>query len=259
MRALAWFWILVLLLLGGVGATLAWLGPPPPPAARAAAVGAANPSAAVAGTHGPKVAILIAGIGMIATDSQAAIATLPPAVSLAVSPYAPDPAAAARTARQAGHEVVLSLPMQPAGGASADAGDEALTTGQPPGVTAARLAWALGRVPGPAGATSLLAPGLDGAAFTASPALVAVIDTLAAHHLWFLDGRRITMLDAAGITPARALDGVIAAARRNGSAIGAAGAPSPDLVAALAKLLPGLAASGVRLVPVGDMMSTSQR
>lgn len=196
---------------------------------------------------------------MIAADSQAAIAALPAAVSLAVSPYAPDPAASAKAARAAGHEVLLSLPMQPRGGAAADAGDEALATGQDPSVTATRLAWALARVPGPAGATSLLGTGLDGAAFAASPSLVAVTDTLAARHLWFLDARQMVMLDAPGTTPSQALAALVARAHQQGSAIGAIGAPSPDLVAALTRLLPGLAGEGVSLVPVGQIMAASQR
>jgi polysaccharide deacetylase 2 family uncharacterized protein YibQ len=255
MRALAWFWAVVLLLAAGAAGTLAWLGPPRPPATPVAA-GVLPASAAV---HGPRIAIVVAGIGMIAADSQGAIAALPAAVSLAVSPYAPDPAGTAKAARDAGHEVLLSLPMQPAGGAAADAGDEALTTGQDPSVTASRLAWALGRVPGPAGATGLLGPGLDGAAFAASPSLVAVTDTLAARHLWFLDARRLSMLDAPGASPSQALDLLVAEARRRGSAIGALAAPAPDLVAALTKLLPGLAAAGVRLVPVGQIMTPSQQ
>jgi uncharacterized protein len=258
MRALVWFWAAVLLLFDGLVVTLAWLGPPPRPAPAVASV-VEHPAATVPPASGPRVAILVAGLGMIAADSQAAIASLPTSVSLAISPYAPDPAATAKAARDTGHEVLLSLPMQPDGGAAADAGDEALTTGQDPSVTATRLAWALGRVPNPAGATGLLGPGLDGAAFAASPSFVAVTDTLAARHLWFLDARRLAMLDAPGTTPAEALARLVAQARRQGSAIGAIGAPSPDLVAALAKLLPTLAHDGVSLVPVGQIMTISQQ
>ncbi len=270
MRALAWFWVAVLLLAGGVVGALAWLGPPARPVAAVAArfptrvppstpapLAAAAPAPSPA--HAPRVAVLVAGIGMIASDTQAAIASLPAVVSLAVSPYAPDPAAIAKEARAAGHEVILSLPMQPAGGASASAGDEALTTGQKASVTAARLAWALGRVPHVAGTTSLLGRGLDGAAFVASPALVAVTDALATRHLWFLDARQITMLDAPGGTLAQGLDNLVARARQQGSAIGAIGAPSPNSVAALEGLLPMLAKRGVRLVPVGQIMTAQKQ
>ncbi|MDE2335602.1 MAG: divergent polysaccharide deacetylase family protein [Rhodospirillales bacterium] len=260
MRALVWFWAVVLMLAGGVGAVLAWLGPPAREAVPVADVARpAAPPAPLPLATGPKIAILIAGIGMRTHQSRVAIASLPPAVSLAISPYAPDPAAAALAARKAGHEVLVSLPMQPGQGAIADAGDEELAASQPADVTASRLAWALGRVPAPAGATSLLAPGLDGDAFTASPALASVMDKLASRHLWFLDGRRATMLDAPATTPAHALAALIALARRKGSAIGAAGAPSPDLVAALERLLPGLAARGVRLVPVGQIISQAKQ
>ncbi len=264
MRALAWFWIVVLLVVVGSVGTLAWLGPPPrlisPLSPRPGPVAAARPAtqpAPVAGT--PRVGILVAGIGMIAADSEAAIRTLPAAVSLAVSPYAPDPAATAAAARAAHHEVVLSLPMQPGAGATADAGDEALKPGQKASVSAQRLAWALARVPHPDGTTSLLGRGLDGAAFVASPALVGLTDSLAARHLWFLDARQVVLLDAPGTTLSHGLAALIARARRQGSAIGAIGAPSPDLVTALARLLPRLEGQGVRLVPVGAIMTKPEQ
>lgn len=271
MRALAWFWVVALLLAGGVVGALAWLGPPRPAALHATGVPAPSAPAPLAAAtpapspgqaspaRAPRVAIMVAGVGMIASDTQAAIASLPAVVSLAVSPYAPNPAEIAKEARAAGHEVIVSLPMQPAGGAAATAGDEALTTGQKASVTATRLAWALGRVPQAAGTTSLLGRGLDGAAFVASPALVGVTDRLTARHLWFLDARQITMLDAPGGSLAQGLDNVVAQARRQGSAIGAIGAPSPNAVAALEKLLPALARRGVRLVPVGQIMTAQKR
>lgn len=259
MRALAWFWTAVLLLALGVVGTLAWLGSPPRQPPAAAATPPAIPAAPAMAAGSPRVAILVAGVGMIAADSQAAIRTLPAAVSLAISPYAPQPASTAAAARAARHEVVLSLPMQPGAGAGADAGNEALTTGQKASVTAQRLAWALGRVPHPDGTTSLLGRGLDGAAFVASPALVAVTDTLAARHLWFLDARQVVLLDAPGTTLARGLATLVARARQQGSAIGAIGAPSPGLVAGLARRLPRLAGQGVRLVPVGAIMTKQKQ
>lgn len=255
MRALAWFWVAVVVLVAGGVGTLAWLGPPQPAATSHVATASSPPPAA----GGPRVAILVAGLGMIASDSQAAIASLPPAVSLAVSPYAPDPEGTARAARAAGHEVLLSLPMQPADSATADAGREALAPGQSADVIATRLAWALGRLTHPAGTTSLLATGLDGGAFVASPALQAVTDTLAARHLWFLGGNRMVMLDAPGTTPQAALTALLTQARAHGSAIGAIGTPSPDIVEAMAKLLPGLAGEGITLVPVGVLMAPKLR
>lgn len=252
MRALAWFWAAVILLVAGGAGALAWLGPPPsPPPAPAAVAKAAAPAPQA---RGPRVAILVAGLGMIATDSQTAIGSLPAAVSLAVSPYAPDPEGTAQAARAAGHEVLLSLPMAPSDTTNADAGREALAPGQSADTIATRLAWALGRLAHPVGTTSLLGDGLDGGGFVASPALVAVTDTLAARHLWFLDARELVMLDAPGASMESALAALAAKAGAQGSAIGAIGQPSPDTVAALVKLLPGLAAKGIRLVPVGTLV-----
>lgn len=60
----------------------------------------------------PEVAILITGIGMSRTASIAAIKSLPPEVSLVVSPYAKDPNDWVLRARLAGHEVYMGLPME---------------------------------------------------------------------------------------------------------------------------------------------------
>ena len=62
----------------------------------------------------PRVAVLLAGIGMSETDSEEAIRTTPAAISLAVSPYAFHPERLLADARAAGHELLLSLPMEPA-------------------------------------------------------------------------------------------------------------------------------------------------
>jgi polysaccharide deacetylase 2 family uncharacterized protein YibQ len=275
MKALAWFWAAVAVLALAPEALLSASGPPPsmqghmpgPTAASSAPslpLPVPTPSSSVAppprmAAAPSRVAILVAGMGMIAADSRSAIGALPGPVSFAISPYAADPAAFAQAARAAGHEVVLSLPMQPSGGAAVDAGAEALIAGLDSHDTATRLAWALGRVPNPAGTTSLLGPGLDGGAFTASPFLVAITDTLAARHLWFLDARRLVMLDVPGARPDQAFAALLAEARARGEAIGAIGAPAPEMVTALAEFLRGLAAQGARLVPVGEIVTESKQ
>ena len=62
----------------------------------------------------PVVAIVIAGLGLDQAATREAVERLPPAVTLAYSPYASDLAVAIAAARKAGHEVLLGLPMEPA-------------------------------------------------------------------------------------------------------------------------------------------------
>ena len=59
---------------------------------------------------------------------QLAIHALPAAVTLAVSPYAPDPAEAAGRRAAAGHEILVSIPMEPEGYPLNDPGPRALLT-----------------------------------------------------------------------------------------------------------------------------------
>ena len=77
----------------------------------------------------PRVAVLLAGIGMAEIDSEEAIRATPAAVSLAISPYAPRPGRLLEIARATGHETLISIPMEPLGYPLNDAGNHALLTG----------------------------------------------------------------------------------------------------------------------------------
>ena len=73
------------------------------------AYGAPDPS----GGRGPRIAIMVTNIGMSARLSERAIQELPSAVSLSFSPYGRNLNPLATSARRAGHEVFLMLPMEP--------------------------------------------------------------------------------------------------------------------------------------------------
>ena len=72
---------------------------------------AAEPSAPI--PNGPLVAIVLTELGPNTRAARTAIDRLPAAVSLAFSPYADASRELARAAKTAGHEVWLSVPMQP--------------------------------------------------------------------------------------------------------------------------------------------------
>ena len=339
LRTLAWFWVPVILLLGGGAAVLQWLGPPPSPAvtpmaaapvARPAPVASspkpvaaaavaivyhpiqpgappvaepdpallepipASPDASLpriaadgrlpmqvyaAGydttdTH-PRVALLLAGVGMSEADSEEAIRTTPAAVSLAISPYAIHPEVLLASARQLGHETLISIPMEPQNFPLLDPGNEALLTGAQPAVNAQRLDWVLSRISGYVGATGVLGR-MRGERFASAPQLMApVLEELGRRGLLYLDPRapaQVPYDDPAARPPRRGIDVVIdeppvrteieaklaqleRIALDHGVAIGLASAPMPVTTGRIAAWATTLSLRGLHLVPVSAVVT----
>ena len=61
----------------------------------------------------PRIALLVGGMGLAPRATESAIASLPGAVTLGFAPYGADLAHETARAREAGHEVVLQIPMEP--------------------------------------------------------------------------------------------------------------------------------------------------
>lgn len=61
----------------------------------------------------PRIGVLLTGLGLNRGVTAAAIADLPPEITLSFSPYAPDLAAWIDAAHAYGHEVLLDLPLEP--------------------------------------------------------------------------------------------------------------------------------------------------
>ena len=78
--------------------------------------------------EGNRVAIVVTEMGMSKLATEAVIAKFPPDVSLAFSPYGSTAGALAARARKRGHEVWLSLPMEPIDFPFVDPGPLALLT-----------------------------------------------------------------------------------------------------------------------------------
>lgn len=96
----------------------------------------------------PQVAILIRGIGLSRSASITAIKSLPPEVSMVISPYARDPGDWVIRARLAGHEVFMGLPMESANFPFEDAGPLALNTAKQVEENMRTLRTLMGMVPG---------------------------------------------------------------------------------------------------------------
>ena len=219
-----------------------------------------------------RIAIVVSGLGISAKATSAALASLPPGVTLGFAPYAGDVQHWVSQARQFGHEVVLEVPMEPFDFPDSDPGPHTLRSGAEEDANLQRLDWALSRFTGYAGVTNLL-----GQRFLSdSDALSPVMTDLTRRGLYFYDngaaaqsvtpdvaGRQGTAFVQAGATldsiqTALEIDKQLSAledqARLHGSAVGA-GFLYPvtvERIATWAKTLPG---RGFVLVPVSAIVN----
>jgi polysaccharide deacetylase 2 family uncharacterized protein YibQ len=213
--------------------------------------------------------LIVAGFGLNGADSFAAVAQLPAAVDFAVSVYAATLDPLLTATRQAGHEYLLSLPMEPARYPLDDEGPHELLTGAAASANALNLEWALSRMAGYFGVTGA-SDGQRGERFAASPTLMGGVgDELSRRGLAYIDPR--PPADAPERPLGRGVDIVIdepataddmqsklaeleQTARQKGSAIGLVGRPTPVAVARLAAWAAGLAGRDLALVPVSALL-----
>ena len=291
-RVLLAAWLIVL---AAVAGTAAWLLTRPPPAegptlvlalppmpapdaaaapqpaesaAPAVAAPRAGPAAAApASAPMPRIALVVAPLGIGQAVSRAAIEQLPPAVTLAFLPYVEDAADWVRRAREAGHEALLGLPMEPVGFPKDDPGPKALLTTLDPQENLERLKWVLDRASDYVGVMSVL-----GSRYLASEEhMRPILAELRRRGLLFLDGgttprsvatvlaEEIGLPHAASdrfidseptrIAIDRRLDELEQIARATGTAI-AVGRPYPVTIERVAEWAATLAGRGVALVPL---------
>ena len=223
----------------------------------------------------PVVAILIGGLGVGAAKTTDAIMRLPPAVTLAFTPYGSDPGKLAERARAQRHEIFLQIPMEPYDFPDNDPGPQTLLTSLTTDQNMDRLYWHLSRMQGYAGITNFM-----GARFIATDAAMQpIIREAAKRGLGFFDDgsspRSIAPQAAASQampfgkgdiaidvvpTPAeidRALTKLEAAARERGAAVGTASAlpVSIERIGAWTKTLND---RGILLVPLTTAMLKSK-
>jgi polysaccharide deacetylase 2 family uncharacterized protein YibQ len=104
----------------------------------------------------PVVAIVVGGLGIGAAKTADAIVKLPPAVTLAFTPYGSDPTKLAERARAQRHEILLQLPMEPFDYPDNDPGPQTLLTTLAPEQNLDRLYWHLSRFQGYAGIANFM-------------------------------------------------------------------------------------------------------
>lgn len=138
----------------------------------------------------PRIGLIVGGLGMNAAVTEEAIRRLPGGVTLAFSPYAPRLDLLLDQARSKGMELLVALPLEPAGYPTLNnAGDRSLLTGLSPAENGDRLDWALSRFTGYVGAIGALGP-MRGERFAALPASIdAVQEALYRRGLLYIDPR----------------------------------------------------------------------
>ena len=223
----------------------------------------------------PVVAIVIGGLGVGAAKTADAIMKLPPAVTLAFTPYGSDPTKLAERARAQRHEILLQVPMEPFDYPDNDPGPQTLLSTLGAEQNLDRLHWHLSRFQGYAGIANFM-----GARFVVSDSVMQpIIREAAKRGLGYLDDgsapRSVAPSLAAGqampfakadltvdalptaVEIDRALTKLETIARERGVAVGIASALpiSIDRIAAWSKALDG---RGIMLVPLTTAMLKSK-
>jgi polysaccharide deacetylase 2 family uncharacterized protein YibQ len=224
----------------------------------------------------PRIALVIGGLGLNDQATTRAITKLPGEVSLAFAPYGANLKVQAAKAREAGHEILLQMPMEPFDYAQNNPGPQTLTTDAGGARNLERLHWALARAPGFVGIENFL-----GARFTADEAALSpVLKDLAERGLIFVDdgssARSITaivgpslnlavrradiVIDAApdGAKIDEALQRLETLARENGLAT-ASGSALPVTLEHLSRWFESLGGRGIDLVPVTSTLKLKAR
>lgn len=224
----------------------------------------------------PRVGILIGGIGMSEADSLAAIKNLPGGVTLAISPYAGNIDRLLALARMTEHEYLLSLPMEPQGYPVNDPDDRhALMTSLSPAENLDRLRWALSRIGGYAGVTSLLGPMRGERLLGVRDQRDSVLEEVAKRGLLFVDARPADAHSAENrlayvwnrtanlaidddpadeATIDQRLEMLSRMARDTGSALGIVAVPRPMTLDRVAAWTTSLTAKGLALAPVSALV-----
>ena len=134
-------------------------------------------------SNGPRVAIVIGGLGIGANGTADALRKLRVPITFAFAPYGGDLERQVARARETGHEVLLQVPMEPFDYPDNDPGPHTLLTSIDAGQNLDRLHWLMSRFQGYVGIVNYM-----GGRFTASEqALAPVLRETATRGLIYLD------------------------------------------------------------------------
>jgi uncharacterized protein len=223
----------------------------------------------------PVVSIVVGGLGVGAAKTTDAIMKLPPAVTLAFTPYGSDPAKLAERARAQRHEILLQVPMEPFDYPDNDPGPQTLLTTLTPEQNLDRLTWHLSRFQGYAGIANFM-----GGRFVVTDAVMQpIVRDAAKRGLGYFDDGSAPRSVAAALAGAQAMpfakadlsiDAVPTAleidralaklenlAREHGAAVGIASA-LPISIERIGVWIKALDSHGIMLVPLTTAMLKSK-
>ncbi|MGE3904519.1 MAG: divergent polysaccharide deacetylase family protein [Reyranellaceae bacterium] len=138
------------------------------------------------GTRKPRIGLIVTGLGLSPQVTEDAIVQLPAEITLAFVPYAPELQRWVALARQFGHEVLISLPLE--GGTDADQGlgPRMLSTQASSSENLDRLRWVLSRASGYVGVVTWEGEKLLGA----GQQIIPVLQEIAGRGLMVVDSRQ---------------------------------------------------------------------
>jgi polysaccharide deacetylase 2 family uncharacterized protein YibQ len=223
----------------------------------------------------PQIAIVVGGLGVSTSKSSDAISKLPGSITLAFAPYGGELDQMASRARDAGHELLLQVPMEPFDYPDNDPGPQTLLTSLDATQNLDRLYWLMSRLRGYVGIANFM-----GARFTASEqSLAPVLRETGKRGLIYVDdgssGRSLAgqiagannlpfakadvVLDTvpAAADVDRALSRLEVIARERGVALGVAHA-LPVSIERIARWAKAAESRGVTLVPISAVASKSK-
>jgi polysaccharide deacetylase 2 family uncharacterized protein YibQ len=221
----------------------------------------------------PRIALILTGMGLSASGTDAAIRSLPGAVTFAFAPYGRDIARLSAAARRDGHEILLQVPLEPFDYPDNDPGPHTLLTSIPARQNIGRLHWVMGRLTGYVGMINHM-----GARYASNAeALRPALEEIRNRGLIYVDDGAVAQSRAQEIAqtiglpaqvadvvidadPSRAgvneaLDRLAALAKDRGHAVGVA-TGLPVTLQALRPWLEDLENRGISLVPITAMIDS---
>jgi uncharacterized protein len=223
----------------------------------------------------PRIAIVVGGLGISATNTGDALKRLPGPVTLAFMPYGGDIERQMTIARSGGHEVLLQIPMEPFDFPDNDPGPQTLLTSLDGSQNVDRLQSLLARARGYVGIANFM-----GSRFSASEQALAPVlrETAKRGLIYFDDGsaQRSMASQIAGASNTlfaksdvaidavpsaveidRALGRLETMARERGSAVGTAGA-LPISIDRIVRWIKAVESRGIVLVPITGIIAKTR-
>ena len=223
-----------------------------------------------------RIAILISGMGLSEVATTQAIESLPGPVTLAFGPYGRNLEGWVRRSRDAGHEVMLQIPLEPFDYPDNDPGPHTLLTSLPREENLKRLHWIMSRFTGYTGITNYM-----GAKFAAAQqSFLPILEEIKSRGLTYLDDGTAARSTAGQIARDLGLDYSVShvvidqernskeidialkkletIAQEKGFAIGI-GSSLPITIGRVSEWVGTLEAKGIKLIPVSAAIHNAQQ